>query len=94
MAVGADSQLKYEYSGQSDKKFCPVGVGSDQMGHVLIADYKNHDVHILDQEGRFIQFILTSQQGLHDPVTIHVDREGYVWVGEYDQYVKIARYLQ
>ena len=34
------------------------------MGHILITDCKNHRVHILDQERRFIQYILTSQQGL------------------------------
>ena len=68
------------------------------MGHVLIADHNNHRVHILDQEGQFIQFILTSQQGLHEPITIDVDKEGYVWVGELVDInkgrVKVARYLQ
>ena len=82
IAVAGDGKLRYEYPGQGDSKFTPMGLCTDQMGHVLITDHNNQRVHILDQEGRFIQYILTSQQGLHQPVTIDVDKEGYVWVGE------------
>ena len=98
MAVGADGKLRYEYTGQGDSLFTPVWMCTDQMGHILITDYRNHRVHILNQEGRFIQYILTSQQGLHQPYSIDIDREGYVWVGESVDYckghVRVARYLQ
>ena len=100
IAVGADGRLRYEYTGQGDSEFTPVDVCTDQMGHVLIIDYSNHRVHMLDQKGQFIQYILTSQQGLHQPTTIGVDREGYIWVGEVVGYrrnrtshVKVYRYL-
>ena len=100
LAVGADGRLRYEYTGQSDSELTPEDVCTDQMGHVLITDCQNHRVHILDQEGRFIQYILTKQQGLGRPVTIDVDREGYVWVGgnhsddeDYTSSVKVSRYL-
>ena len=83
IVAGADGKLRYEYTGQGDSMFTPVEVCTDQMGHILITDYSNHRVHMLDQEGRFIRYVLTSQQGLCKPVTIDVDREGYVWVGEY-----------
>ena len=98
IAVGSDSQLRYEYSRQGEEKLNPHNVCTDQMGHVLITDYNNHCVHILDQEGRFIQYILAPQQGLCKPITIDVDREGYVWVGEFVYFikgrVKVAKYLQ
>ena len=97
LAVGADGRLRYEYTGQSDSKFTPAEVCSDQMGHILIADHANNQVHILNQEGWFIRYVLTVQQGLNYPTTIDVDREGYVWVGELVEnggYVKVARYLQ
>ena len=98
IAVGADGQLRYEYSGQGDKVFAPVDVCTDQMGHVLITDGANHRVHILDQEGRFIQYILTSQQGLKRSYAIDTDNEEYVWVGRYISpskgQVNVARYLR
>ena len=98
IAVMADGQLRYEYSGQGDEELSPYNVCSDQMDHFLITDRNNHRVHILHQEGRFIQYIPTSQQGLIKPITIDIDLEGYIWVGEYVDYnkgcVKVARYLQ
>ena len=98
IAVGSDGKLRYEYAGQGDIEFTPADVCTDQMGHVLITDIVNHQIHILDQEGQFIRYIMTSQQGLRFPNTIAVDTEGYVWVGEQVDNnkgcVKVARYLQ
>ena len=81
IAVREDCQLRYEYTGQGDSAFYPVEACSDQMGHVLITDCAHNRAHILDQEGRFIQYILTELPGLSNLTTIDVDVEGYVWVG-------------
>ena len=97
IAVGADYQLRYEYTGQGDNSFSPTEVCTDHLGYVLITDHKNHQIHILDQEGHFIQYVLTSQQGLASPFTIDVDNEGYMWVGEwinlFNGCVKVVRYF-
>ena len=97
IALGADSKLRYEYTGQGHSDFIPVDVCTDQMGHVFIIDRDNHWVHMLDQKGQFIQYILTSQPGLNQPNTIDVDREGYIWVGEPvglgKGNIKVSRYL-
>ena len=97
IAVRHDGQLRYEYSGQGNEQFYPRKVCTDQMGYVLITDFCNHRVHILDLEGRFIQYLLTSKQGLQRPSAIDVDKEGYLWVGEYVNYnkgtVKVAKYV-
>ena len=97
IVLGPDFQPRYEYCGQGDKEFSPLSICTDHSGHVLITDYSNHRVHILDQEGQFIQHVLTSEQGLHLPRTIDVDTDGYVWVGEdllNKGRVTVARYLQ
>ena len=96
-AVRAERQLRYEYTGQGHKPLNPVAVCSDQMGFVLITDYCNKRVEILDQKGQFIRYILTSEHGLDKPITIDVDGDGYVWIGEYGRVVykgcvKVARY--
>ena len=95
ITVGSDYKLRYEYKGQGDRTFTPEGMCTDKMGHVLITDYYNHRVHILDQGGQFIQYILNEE---HEPITIDVNSEGYVWVGNWvynkERCVKVARYLQ
>ena len=97
-AIGADGKLHFEYSGNDRRRFRPVGVCTDQMGHVLITDYYYHRVHILDQEGQFIQDILYSDEERFNSYSLDVDEEGYVWVGENKSNatkarVKVARYL-
>ena len=93
ITIGVDGQLQYEYAGQGGNEFAPVDVCTDQMGNVLITDYNNHRVHILDQKGQFIQYALTLQQGLNKPNTISVDKDGYIWVGQRTRCIKVARYL-
>ena len=53
-----------------------------RLAHVLIADYNQQKVHILDQDGQFQQYLLTKKQGLGRPWSIDVDTEGNAWVGE------------
>ena len=93
IAVGADGHLRYEYLGQGEMNFTPVEVCTDQMGHILITDRNNNRVHILDQEGQFIKYILTSEQGMRLPNSIDTDGEGYIWVGKWEC-VKVSQYLQ
>ena len=98
IVVGANGKSRYEYSGQGDGNFTPVEVCTDAMGRVLITDVGNGRVHILDRDGQFIQYILTSEQGLGQPNAIDVDTEGFVWIGGYvdinNGRMKVARYLQ
>ena len=101
ITVASNGQLRYKYTGQGDRQFVPTDVCSDDMGHILITDYGNHRVNILDQEGQFIRHVLTSKpyyaliskQSLSVPTTIDVDNEGFIWVGEYNKCVKVAKYL-
>ena len=97
IAIEADGELRYEYYGQGSQTFRPMGVCSDRMGHVLITDYGNHQINILDKDGNFIQYLLTSKHGLYNPVSIDVDSNGFVWVGrkiiKSKGQIKVAKYL-
>ena len=85
------------YRGQCEIKFTPREICADPYGHVLIADYVNNRVHILDREGNFIRYLFTSNKGLQRPCTISVDDEGYVWIGKFllgsKGRVQTAKYL-
>ena len=101
IALDSNFNFKYFYTGLAaeDELFTPVEICSDEAGHILIADMANDVVHVLDCEGQFIQYILTREQRVYEPVTIDVDREGMVWVGTSveafeEGTVHVARYLQ
>ena len=93
VALDKDYRVRYEYTGQRDGGlFSPRGMCTDNA-RVLITDYKNHRVHILDRDGVFIQYLLTGEQGLRQPIRIDVDSEGDAWVGD-NNGVKVVKYLQ
>ena len=102
IAVGSDNQLRYEYKGLEEEGvggagFDPMAVCTDQMGQVLVTDGSKYRVHILSQDGQFLQYILGSEEEFKWPRNISVDKEGYVWIGECNHIkghrVKIAKYL-
>ena len=94
LALGKDFKVRNEYTGQGDKRFFqPCGLCTDNIGNVLITDPHNNSVHILDKDGKFLQYLLTRDQGLERPRSIDVDSEGNAWVGLRFG-VKIVKYLQ
>ena len=95
VSMDKDYRVRYEYTGQGDggSRFSPRGLCTDKAGRVLITDWNNHTVHILNKDGQFQQFLLTGEQGLRLPWSIDVDREGNAWVGGGGG-MKVVKYLQ
>ncbi|XP_062571223.1 uncharacterized protein LOC134233256 [Saccostrea cucullata] len=53
--------LRFRYTGntpaQKNQSFCPRGITTNSQSHILIADYNNDCVHIIDQDGQFLRYI-------------------------------------
>ncbi|XP_062612893.1 uncharacterized protein LOC134274637, partial [Saccostrea cucullata] len=78
-----DGQGLFSYTGQKSE-FCPYGICTDVLGHILVCDTESKSVHLLDQDGRFLSLLLTQQQGVRYPRSVCVDDENnYVYVGQY-----------
>ena len=95
-ALDKDFKVRYEYTRQ-DRKFDPYGICTDIAGNILITDYFNDRVYILDKDGQFLQFLLTKKEKLSSPYSIDVDNEGNAWVGKWGWWsgsVKVVKYLQ
>ena len=94
VALDREYKVRFEYTGQGDgERFFPRGICTDNCGHVLVTDY-NGRVHILNKDGKFIQYLLTAEQGLRAPRSIDTDREGNAWVGDEHGEVKVVKYLE
>ena len=81
-AFDSNGKPRYQYPGtpKENTNFCPVCVSSDRMGHVIIADEISVSVHILSEDGRFLQCLMTKEQGLTRITVIDVDEEGHCWI--------------
>ena len=85
-------RLKCHYS-TDDPKLDPIGICTDGFGHIIIADSKNHRLHLLTMDGVFQTYLATEEDGLDTPQALCIDGAGNLIVGEFRGAIKIFKYL-
>nr|XP_022297079.1 uncharacterized protein LOC111106631 [Crassostrea virginica] len=93
VVVNKSGQHRFSYTGQGSM-FGPCGICTDVLGHILVCDGVSDTVDLLDQDGRFLSFILSSQRGIKPPRGVCVDDENNLYVGQLTNTVKVYKYLQ
>ncbi|XP_078329847.1 uncharacterized protein LOC111113501 isoform X1 [Crassostrea virginica] len=94
VVVNKSGQHRFSYSGQRSE-FCPYGICTDVLGHILVCDNVSETVHLLDQDGGFLSVILSEQQGIKLPLGVCVDDENNLYVGQYStNTVTVYKYLE
>lgn len=98
-----DNQLKHRYTGtrgdetrlvfKIEHHFRPISIAQDNDGNVLVIDAASATIHILNPEGIFLGLVLTTSDGnFGNPLSIGVDPEGKIWIGDNnDKCVRIFR---
>lgn len=98
IVVDRTGGFRFAYGGNfiknDDRIFNPTELDTDKDGNILISDEKNNLVHLLDIDGRFLQYILTTKDGISKPRGLKVDDEDRLWLTEIDtQRIKVFQYL-
>ncbi|XP_061166683.1 uncharacterized protein LOC133175582 [Saccostrea echinata] len=61
VVVNQFGKLRFKYSGHTpapwNRTLNPRGITTDSQSNILTTDYDNNCVHIIDQNGRFLQFL-------------------------------------
>ena len=83
VVVSAAGKLRFRYTGppSTPQEFYPRGIITDSRANILISDYDNHRIHIIDQDGQFLRYI--HKCGIHLPRGLCVDSRDNLFVAEY-----------
>ena len=92
-----DGRVKFSYKGPPpsmalDQPFLPHGICCDEDGHILISDWNNDCIHVLDSDGNFLLQLVNHRDGIEGPNAISVDKRGYLWIGDSHGVVRVYKY--
>ncbi|XP_078330466.1 uncharacterized protein LOC144624506 [Crassostrea virginica] len=96
VVVKKTGRVRFRYDGtpaRNEKSFDPRGIVTDALSQIIVSDYNNNCLHILDQNGQFLRCVYGC--GLEKPRGLSVDSEGKLWVGLFDTgEIKVIKYLE
>ncbi|XP_061163256.1 uncharacterized protein LOC133172394 [Saccostrea echinata] len=98
IAVNRSGSKKFEYEGHKEqndeeKKFDPRGLGTDSFSNFIIADYWYHRLHILNESGHFLRFII--YDNIRGPTGVYVDENNMLYVCELGgKSINVIKYLR
>lgn len=95
VVVNQAGEHRFTYTGSSTTgmPFNPYDITTDSSSWILIADKNNDSIHILDQDGRFLRFINSSNCNLTQPFRLRNGNSDDLFVVEWSsKIVKKIRY--
>ncbi|XP_078327997.1 uncharacterized protein LOC144623460 [Crassostrea virginica] len=95
IVVDKTGRVRIRYDGtpaRKEESFDPRYIVTDALSQIIVTDFNNNCLHILDQNGQFLRCV--DNYGLQQPMGLSVDSEGRLWVGSFESgEIKVIEYL-
>eukprot|EP00105_Crassostrea_gigas_P007410 XP_011421640.1 PREDICTED: uncharacterized protein LOC105324280 [Crassostrea gigas] len=94
ISVARSGRVRFRYKGASRKRsFDPQCIVTDSLNQIIVTDYSNDCLHMLDQTGQFMRVF--NNHGLVAPCGLSIDSAGRLWVGLlHTGNIKVIQYLK
>lgn len=81
VAIGCRGNHRFTYRGHPGANIHPFGVCTDAFSHILLSDINSGSIHMLDENGQFLKYLLISAESF-GPFTLCYDiNTHFLWVG-------------
>lgn len=87
---------RYTYEGKEasmSQPFLPRGICTNELGNILIADERNHGIHVLNKDGGFLTWLTIPDDPRASPISLCIDHHNNICIGCSDGKIKILKYL-
>lgn len=95
VAIDMEGRVRFIYDGSSVRKmdqFSPRNIVMDSLSQIIVTDYNNSCLHILDQNGQFLKCL--ECHGLNKINALSLDKDGRLWAGLFESgKIKVIQYL-
>lgn len=94
ISVDRSGHVRFRYEGGTRKRsFDPQCIVTDSLNQIIVTDYSNDCLHMLDQTGQFMRVF--NNHGLVAPCGLSIDSAGRLWVGLlHTGKIKVIQYLK
>ncbi|XP_078328811.1 uncharacterized protein LOC111111257 [Crassostrea virginica] len=95
VVVDKTGRVRFRYDGtqaRMEKSFDPRDIVTDELSQIIVLDYNNTCLHILDQNGQFLRCV--DDCGLKQLSGLSLDSEGRLWVGCDRGEIKVIKYME
>ncbi|VDI51645.1 P2X purinoceptor 4 [Mytilus galloprovincialis] len=86
VVIGQAGKVKGIYSGHDDvnskdKPFKPQDILATPSDNILVTDWENHLIHILNHDGEFISYYNLKDIGIYYPHSLALSTSGHLYIG-------------
>ncbi|XP_062609306.1 uncharacterized protein LOC134271064 [Saccostrea cucullata] len=91
-----EGEIRFCYPDNRHEELSPWGICTDSLLHILICDTSTYTVRMLDKVGYFLQYLLTTEDGITEFRSLSYDYKiDLLWVGSLDDNtVFVFKYIE
>ena len=97
VCVTREGMFRWQYTITPDNIFvtpvCGVfGIICDQFDNIIIGEWGNNKVVLLDGGGKVLKVLCTEKEGISGPLALTMDKHDVLWIGQHTD-IKCMQYL-